>query len=114
MSASPDPGSGSGPDGPSDHAGEPATQVGGLQALEHALRRHLQAGGSELAVRRAISEWCLEVRSTGRPPEKALIEFKRVLSRVVASLPDADDESATRRATLTRLVTLCIEAYYRD
>jgi hypothetical protein len=114
MSFSPELESGSGSDGEADsRVGEPPSGHG-LDALERALRQHLADEASEDIVRHAIAEWCADVHAARLSPEKTLVAYKRVLARIAANAPLHDRESEAGKASMARLVTLCIEEYYRQ
>ena len=86
-----------------------------LAALKQALRRHL-SGGEDLAeVRVALREWCTEVQAKGDPPQRVLISFKQALAEAAnTSWPrDPASEDGVGQGSLAKLVTLCIEEYYR-
>jgi hypothetical protein len=114
MSFSPDLGSGPGPDGEADSRLGDLPPGHGLDALERALRQHLADEASEDVVRHAIAEWCADVHAARMSPEKTLVAYKRVLSRVAATAPLHDRETEAGKASMARLVTLCIEEYYRQ
>ena len=96
------------PDG--DGSGSPSQS-----ALRQALRRHLSGGEDLSEVRAALRQWCAEVQAHGDPPQRVLIAFKQTLSEAANTAwpRDPASEDGEGQGSLAKLVTLCIEEYYR-
>jgi hypothetical protein len=86
-----------------------------LSALKQALRTHLSGGDDLSEVRGALRQWCQEVQAQGEPPQRVLISFKRVLTEAANTAwpRDPTSEDGAGQSSLAKLVTLCIEEYYR-
>ena len=70
------------------------------EALIHSHRSRTQVGEMEAAA----AQFCQVLRRRGHPPERMLIDAKRVIEDAI----DGDDVAMAERA-----VTICIQHYYR-
>jgi hypothetical protein len=61
------------------------------------------------ALQTAINDYVGELRTQGLPPERALINVKRVIFE--AGVPGHDED---QKRFLEHVITWCIEAYYRQ
>ena len=93
--------------------GMPAVSESTVAALREALTRHArrhEADAGEL--RRELGAFAAEARASHVGPEKLLVLFKGLW----AALPEvrAAADRAEKNRVLERLVTICIEEYYRE
>ena len=84
-----------------------------IAQLREALSRHVRHGGDDTAeVRRLLGDVAAEARAHGVGPEKLLVIFKGVWGAIPEVRGAADRTDKNR--VLERLVTICIEEYYRE
>src|SRR5688572_26486874 len=72
----------------------------------------LAEGRPEEELRPKIQLWCEEAKRRNLPPEKFLVVIKSQVLRVPGMRRMARDARA-RETTLQRIVTMCIEEYFR-
>jgi hypothetical protein len=71
---------------------------------------HRESGSTTSNVRDAACAYVLELKAKSLPPERVLVEIKRMLALVPGL--SMEDEDAHRHL-LQQVITWCIEAYYR-
>lgn len=82
-----------------------------LAALRNALRTHLAGRPTGGELHRALNALCAEAHGRGLRAEELVIKLKQALLQLpeVQALPHGSD----RNDLLNRIVSLCIEEYYR-
>jgi hypothetical protein len=81
-----------------------------VRALNDAFRSSDDAA-VETDLTEAVCAYVVELKRNGLPPERVLVEFKRVVAGLSTSRDNATDESRQAEAA-RRAITLCIKAYY--
>ena len=94
--------------------GEPH-EVSLLDRLRQAFRSALVGGrGLTAELRTAVCDYVHDMRVRGVPPESAVISIKEVVRRSMTGQTPTHDSRRDADALVERVVTLCIEEYYRD
>ena len=89
-----------------------ATALAEWDAIFEDVSASMAAGRSEEELRPQIRCWCEQARQRQLAPEQFLVVIKSQLVRVPGFRRMARDASARERA-LERIVSMCIEEYFR-
>lgn len=86
-----------------------------LDRLRQAFRSAM-AGGRGLTdeLRLAVCDYVLDLRQQGVSPETAVISIKDAVRRTMIGQTPTHDTRRDADVLVERVVTLCIEEYYRD
>lgn len=90
------------------------TQDSLLDRLRQAFRSAMFGGrGVTDELRTAVCDYVLDLRQQGVTPETAVISIKDVVRRTMIGQTPTHDTRRDADALVERVVTLCIEEYYR-
>ena len=90
------------------------TDVSLLDRLRQAFRSALTGGrGLTDELRVAVCDYVYDLRRQGVAPESAVISIKEVVRRTISGQTPTHDSRRDADALVERVVTLCIEEYYR-
>ena len=95
-----------------DAQAAPGGSTHGWDAIAERLGDALDDGRSDEELRAIVHQWCAEARRRNLAPEQFLVVIKSQFARLPALQRHPGDNPAHTTA-LNRLVSMCIEEYFR-
>jgi hypothetical protein len=89
-----------------------ARTSGEWEEIAEQLSKALATDKSEPRLRALVREWCQQAHRQQLAPEQFLVVIKSQFARIPA-LKERRDDGSRKNGDLERIVTLCIEEYFR-